>query len=126
MTLEWVGWGATIAGILLWIWKREHHHAKPDDYLEREAAEAMREPNKRILLIDDEDIIRTAIGAWLEMQGFDVETADSGEHGLEKLRANGYGAVIVDQRMPGMSGEETIIRASVIAPHIPRLMFTAY
>ena len=50
----------------------------------------------RILVIDDEEVVRTAIRTMLEMAGYEVEEAYDGEEGIEKYRQNPFDVVIVD------------------------------
>lgn len=82
----------------------------------------------RVLLVDDEENILRSIGRLLiEEEEITVETALSGEAGLEKLRGLSDVAVILsDQRMPGMSGAEFLERAREIAPDAVRMILTGY
>ena len=64
---------------------------------------------KRILLIDDEELVRYTLQNILEEAGYDVETAENGRKGLEKFRANPYDLVISDLVMPERGGLQTII-----------------
>jgi FixJ family two-component response regulator len=60
-----------------------------------------------ILVIDDEVNIRTMIRLALEFSGYTVETAADGDEGLTKFGdGSGFDLVLLDQRMPGMSGSE--------------------
>ncbi len=66
----------------------------------------------RLLLIDDDQFSIAGMKALLEKHGFNVETAASGEEGLEKIKAtpSEYGVAIVDYQMPGWDGAETARR----------------
>jgi DNA-binding NtrC family response regulator len=63
----------------------------------------------RILVVDDEPGMRKYLGTLLELEGYDVETADSGEQAVERLQ---HGAqpdlVLLDMMMPGIDGLQTI------------------
>lgn len=61
---------------------------------------------QKILLVDDDDFIQDVYTTKFEEAGLDVETADDGEKGLEKLRGDAFDAVLVDVIMPGMDGME--------------------
>ncbi len=61
---------------------------------------------QNILLVDDDDFIQDVYTTKFEETGLNVETADDGEEGLEKLRSSSYDAVLVDVIMPGMDGME--------------------
>lgn len=62
----------------------------------------------KLLVIDDEQPILDEIKNYFEKRDFAVETALSGEEGLEKLRKQPFDVALVDLRMPQMSGLEVI------------------
>jgi DNA-binding response OmpR family regulator len=82
---------------------------------------------KRILIIDDEENIRRVTRLTLQAAGYEVGEADDGESGL---RAYGDGskwdAVLLDQRMTGMDGLETLRHISERDPTARVIMATAY
>jgi PAS domain S-box-containing protein len=63
-------------------------------------------PGCRVLIVDDEDGVRRSTGAFLARCGYVVEEAASGEDALRKIEAGEFDAIMLDLRMPGMSGEE--------------------
>jgi two-component system nitrogen regulation response regulator NtrX len=65
---------------------------------------------ERILVIDDEPGVRSALEAILRDEGFRVRSAGSGEEGLEALEAGPADAVLLDVWLPGMDGLETLVR----------------
>lgn len=66
----------------------------------------MADDSSRVLIVDDEDSLRLTLSALLEMEGFQVVTANSALKALELLRQSPPKVVISDIRMPGMSGVE--------------------
>jgi len=58
----------------------------------------------RILVIDDQNPVRTAIALALQAKGFDVVGADSGQSGLSKFEQCRFDVVIADLFMPGIDG----------------------
>ncbi|MBI5055143.1 MAG: sigma-54-dependent Fis family transcriptional regulator [Nitrospirae bacterium] len=62
----------------------------------------------RILVVDDEKFITKSLKQHLEKEGHEVFTADSGDDGLEVFQTESPDVVILDLRMPGMSGMETL------------------
>ncbi|NOQ15251.1 MAG: response regulator [Methyloprofundus sp.] len=62
----------------------------------------------KLLVIDDEQAILTEIKNYFEKRGFSVETALSGEEGLEKLRKQMFEVVLIDLVMPQLSGIDVI------------------
>jgi PAS domain S-box-containing protein len=81
-----------------------------------------------ILVIDDEEIVRSTANAALRWQGYDVITASDGTKGLEELRAHrtAIRLVLLDLTMPGMSSEETMREIRKIAPDVPVLLSSGY
>jgi CheY-like chemotaxis protein len=79
-----------------------------------------------VLVVDDEPMVRTIIGAYLERDGHTVEVADDGRDGLEKFRKGRFDLVVVDRAMPNMSGDQvaTVIRS--IDPNVPVIMLTGF
>ena len=65
------------------------------------AAVALRQ---RLLLIDDDPLLLDTLRGLLGPAGYDVETADSGEEGIERYRRERFDCVITDARMSGVSG----------------------
>jgi DNA-binding NtrC family response regulator len=82
--------------------------------------------DEKILIIDDELDMLRSITAVLEREGFDVDTADSGPHGLKQLREKVYDIVITDLRMPDVDGEAILSRALELYPDIVVIMMTGY
>jgi heterodisulfide reductase subunit A len=80
----------------------------------------------RILVVDDELIVRDSIKEWLEVEGFEVEMAESGFEALEKLAASRFNMMLADVKMPGMDGVELLKMAKELAPQLPVVMMTAY
>lgn len=72
---------------------------------------------RRILLIDDDDLLRAAIGDLLESGGYDVASAGAGDAGLELFRAARPDLVITDLTMPETDGID-IVRA--LSTEVPR------
>jgi len=80
----------------------------------------------RILVVDDEAVLRNNLARFLGKRGFDVDTAASGEEALERCRSTSYALVITDQRMPGIQGLELIRRLRDEHPSALVILMTAY
>ncbi len=82
---------------------------------------------ERILVIDDEEHIRRMMRLTLEAAGYEVEEASNGNEGL-RLYGDGsnWSAVVLDQRMPGMDGLETLSELKKQNPDARVVMATAY
>jgi CheY-like chemotaxis protein len=79
----------------------------------------------RILYVDDTEINLTLFELTFK-DDFDIFLADSGIKALELLKNNEFVALITDQRMPGMSGNELLEIATVDFPDVTRFLLTAY
>ena len=80
----------------------------------------------RLLIVDDERGIVVALKALFSKEGYEVETAHSGEEALEKVKAGLFHVVITDLSMKGMSGLELLHRVRELDPQCAVLMITAY
>jgi DNA-binding response OmpR family regulator len=78
-----------------------------------------------ILFVDDEDALRTLVKNQLVTEGYAVETADDGDTAIEMLGAGRYDVVLLDVRMPRVSGVEVLkfIREKKLSPRV--VMLTA-
>ena len=86
----------------------------------------------RILVVDDELIVRDSVKEWFEFEGYAVDMADSGPKALEMIESslgNGnqrYSLMMLDIKMPEMEGTEVLKRAKAIDPELNVVMMTAY
>ena len=79
----------------------------------------------RVLVVDDEASVRVSLQRYLAGKGHEVETTASGEDALVRLKSSKYDAVIVDMRMPDLSGEQLFERLRSNDPaHAERVIFT--
>jgi len=81
-----------------------------------------------VLVVDDQEIIRTVSKAMLEMIGYGVLKAESGEEGVAIFQENRdkIKLVLLDMIMPGMNGKETFHRLRAVDPHIPVILASGY
>jgi response regulator RpfG family c-di-GMP phosphodiesterase len=80
----------------------------------------------RILIVDDEPLIRKIIVKYLSDKNYITETAADGAGALEKLAAEDYDLVLTDLRMPKMGGTELLQTMSEKYPKIPKIILTGY
>ncbi len=81
----------------------------------------------QVLVVDDDPHIGKTLVDLLSLHGYPASRAESGERGLEALAAGGFDLVLLDVRLPGMSGFETCTRIrEVHGPHLPLIMMTAF
>ncbi|HIJ66188.1 MAG TPA: response regulator [Candidatus Hydrogenedentes bacterium] len=78
----------------------------------------------RILIVDDEEPIRRAVGRWLAVCGFDVDTADDGDVAVAMCREKTYDAVTLDLEMPRMNGIDAMTAIKKSHPNLPIIVLT--
>src|SRR5690606_32137797 len=93
---------------------------------EEGGASSPREGSGRVLLIDDEPLVRAALRAVLETVGYEVREAADGAEGLAIFEAEGesLSAVILDRSMPRISGEQVLAQLRVRAPGLPVVLLS--
>ena len=80
--------------------------------------------NARILIVDDEADIRHALGRILQLEGYSAEEASSGPQALQLLKKNSYDLMILDMRMPSMSGIEVMDTIRETHPNLCIIILT--
>jgi DNA-binding NtrC family response regulator len=80
----------------------------------------------RVLVVDDEPLVRQALSAWLRRKHFHVLEADGGRQAMERIQRDEPDIVISDMVMPGMDGLELLKKTRALKANIPFLMITGY
>src|SRR2546427_8459413 len=81
----------------------------------------------RILIVDDEEVLRDVLEAVLRREDFDVVMAATGEHALAILdEDDNIDLVILDIMLPGISGIDTLRALRIANPSLPVIVITAY
>lgn len=78
----------------------------------------------RVLLVDDEYPVRVSLGGYLQDRDFDVFSAESAEEMLNLLQHQKIDWVIVDIRLPGIDGNQLIVKAHEVQPDLKFLIHT--
>ena len=79
----------------------------------------------RVLIVDDEEPVRSALGRFLAQRGYQVRTAGTGEEALELLLQDEADGVLLDVRLPGISGIDLVPQVLEVAPGAAVVMLTA-
>src|SRR5579872_2709324 len=80
-----------------------------------------------ILVVDDEEVMRESLAAWLREDGYSVDTASSGAEAVGKSGKRDYAIYFVDLKMPGgLDGIETMMRVRQLRPEASIIIITAY
>jgi DNA-binding NtrC family response regulator len=80
----------------------------------------------RILIVDDEERFRTTLGKRLTERDLDVETVGSGEEAIKLIKEKLFDVVVLDVKMPGMDGIETLAEIKKVNPNLEVLMLTGH
>jgi len=83
-------------------------------------------PSDRLLIVDDEKNIRLTLSAALEPLGLGLDTAINGEEALLKLDQQPFAVMLLDLKMPGMDGIETLRRCRQAHPETGAIIITAH
>jgi DNA-binding NtrC family response regulator len=82
--------------------------------------------DSRVLIVDDEEGMQTALREVLSRRSIRVDCAGDGESALELIDRTGYSLVLSDVRMPGITGLQLLEKARARRPEMPFVMMTAY
>jgi len=82
--------------------------------------------NAHILVVDDEPVTRQSLTEILRLEGYNVSSVPNGESAVDYIRAHSVNLVLLDLRMPGMSGLEVIKVMSQMSPDTEIIMLTAH
>ena len=96
--------------------------ASIDKWLHRSSVGA----KARILVIDDEEMIRALFKETLEELGHKVITAETASEGLELVKQRDFDLIFLDLKLPGMDGAELFHRIKTIKPTLPVAIITGY
>ena len=80
----------------------------------------------RLLVVDDEQHVRTSLACWFREEGYEVEVASGGKEALATIARTPVDILLVDIKMPGMDGLELQRRARELAPDATVIIMTAY
>ena len=81
---------------------------------------------KPVLIVEDETIVRESLRDWLSEEGYEVDTAESGEEALQKIGETEFGVAVLDLRLPGKDGLEVLREATAQNPKFKGVIITAY
>ena len=113
-----------------WLSEKESYSAKPF-FVNNSVGSTSKQTRKRILLVDDDQMVLKTITKLLSAYGYAVEPVESGEEALEKIKHSDFDLLITDIRMPGINGIETIKRIRELNTNttksgMPEIVITGY
>jgi two-component system, NtrC family, nitrogen regulation response regulator NtrX len=80
----------------------------------------------RILIVDDEKNIRTALSRFFDLHGDSVASAENGHEALEQIRKQSFDCVILDLKLPDLDGIRVLEKLREIDPFVPVILLTAH
>jgi len=81
--------------------------------------------NKKLMIVDDEELICWTLSEAFRREGYDVVSCNSGEQALEGMRKDAADAMILDLRLPGISGLDVLAEVKQIHPETRVILITA-
>lgn len=82
--------------------------------------------DKKILVVDDEKVVRVTLSDLLSKEGYEVESADSGKAAIEKTKVKKYDVVILDVILPDMNGIEILSNIKRRSPSTQVVIITGF
>lgn len=82
--------------------------------------------SERILVVDDELFVRELLLEYLSSQGYEVVLADTGEKAVELMQTQPANVILIDLKMPGMDGIQTLKEIKEVAPDALPIIMTGY
>lgn len=82
--------------------------------------------NPKVLLVDDETRFRTTLSKRLKARGKDVVILSGGEEAIDEIQKSDYDVVILDVRMPGLDGLETLVAMKKLKPEMEVILLTGH
>ncbi|MFN3199725.1 MAG: response regulator [Bradymonadia bacterium] len=83
-----------------------------------------RDDRPHILIVDDEDSVRSALRRTLRKEGYRLSFASSAQEGLDLMRRDRPDVLVTDHLMPQMTGLELVKKCSLLYPHMSRIVLT--
>jgi response regulator RpfG family c-di-GMP phosphodiesterase len=80
---------------------------------------------KRVLIVDDETVVLTALSKTLELEGYEVVAVEDPLEAIHRIRTLPFSVILSDQQMPSLSGLEFLGKAKEIQPNATRILITA-
>ncbi|OGR96507.1 MAG: hypothetical protein A2V88_09625 [Elusimicrobia bacterium RBG_16_66_12] len=80
----------------------------------------------RVLVIDDQESVRSFLSRFVSRLGFEVSSVESGSRAVELVKSEGFDLYFIDMRMPGLNGLETLRGIRRIVPSAAVVVMTGY
>lgn len=84
------------------------------------------EKKKKILIIDDDKSILRIFALIIQKEGYETDTAETGEEAMEKFSNNRYDLALIDVKLPDIDGIELLRRIDAINPSMKKIVVTGF
>jgi DNA-binding NtrC family response regulator len=91
-----------------------------------DGGKAMKARETKVLLVEDESSVRKGVKEWLTDDGYSVETVETGQQALERLKEEPYGVIVLDLKLPDIDGLQVFEEAKKIMPEVKGIIITAF
>ena len=81
---------------------------------------------RKILLVEDETVLRESLRDWLIDDGYDVEGVETGEEALDRIKKEEFGVIVLDLRLPGIDGLQVFEHVKELKTGTKGVIITAY
>jgi DNA-binding NtrC family response regulator len=83
-------------------------------------------PQKRILIVDDDEQVLDAFKQTLNLEGYVVDTVETGKDAIQKSNTNTYNLALIDIRLPDMQGTQLLTELHETTPKMRKIIVTGY
>ena len=80
----------------------------------------------KVLVVDDEKAMRDTLAEIIQLEGYQVQAADSGQAALDNIKEGGFDVMVLDLKMPGMDGIEVLRTTRQLVPDMQVIVLTAH
>jgi len=81
---------------------------------------------RKVLLVEDETVVRESVRDWLVEDGYSVECVETGEEALERIKNKEFGVIVLDLKLPGIDGLQVFEQVKELKPETKGVIITAY
>ena len=86
----------------------------------------MNNDKKRILIVEDDEEMRSLLKDFIEAEGFETDSASNGSEAFRKLAKESFDLIITDVRMPGLTGLDILPGVRKLQPEASIIVITAF
>lgn len=83
-------------------------------------------PQARMMIVDDDPVVRDSLGKWFESEGYSMTLFASAREALESMARGKWDIALLDIKMPGINGLELQSKLKEIDPDLPIIIMTGY